>query len=276
MPNSKRRKRPAQQDGDKLTAKQLQQSILQLFRANPDRRFTPKQIIQHLQLSNNKDAVRHAIEQLQADGQLKTVPVLKLRDSARSDSGANTNTNGRSDSRSSPSRHSAKSSGKGFDKPDRSSNSKGSSSWSADPEELFVGKVDLSRSGSGYIIIDGREQDVFVQGRNLAGAMNGDTVRIRIFPSRGRHKPEGEVVEGCNTPLSFFSAPTATPVNTALSFLIGSNMISTSPSCPTTTWAPATVTRWWCTSPTGPTAPAAIPEVLSPSAWAPSAPPIWK
>jgi len=57
------------------------------------------------------------------------------------------------------------------------------------------GVVDMTRSGSAFIVIDGAEQDVFVIGKRLNNAQDGDKVKIRTWTPSGRRKPEGEVVE---------------------------------------------------------------------------------
>ena len=184
-----RHKRSGGKNGEKLTTKQLQKQVLHLFRTNPDRRFTPKQIIQHLQLKNNKDAVRYAIQKLQEDGRLKSVSAFKLDDSGskgtrskrKHDDQAAVDTNR-------PGFSSSASKARAGDK-------RRSGQQATGDEGELEGVVDLSRSGSGYIVVDGREQDIFVPQRRLSGAMNGDTVRIRFWTPRGRNKPEGEVVE---------------------------------------------------------------------------------
>ncbi len=278
MTNKKRRGKggPSDKGGDKLTGKQLQQSILQLFRSNPERRFTPKQIIQHLQLKNNKDAVRYAIEQLQANGKLKTVPALKLKEAPREpDADRDFNRNatreinsgaqparakrGRRDDSTSDTNNGRRSTAKsedtdrrttrgrgaddasdrrksstdgitdngstdnargnrrpgGFAKPgsessnDRRSGgseqrSRGGRQSAATSDDELTGKLDMSRSGSGYVIVEGREQDIFITARNLGGAMNGDIVRIRTWTPRGRNKPEGEVLEVVTHAVEFF------------------------------------------------------------------------
>jgi ribonuclease R len=57
------------------------------------------------------------------------------------------------------------------------------------------GRVDMTRSGSAFIVIDGEDQDVFVVGKRLGNAQDGDKVKIRTWTPSGRRKPEGEVVE---------------------------------------------------------------------------------
>ena len=205
-----RHKRSGGKDGEKLTTKQLQKQVLHLFRTNPERRFTPKQIIQHLQLKNNKDAVRYAIQKLQEDGRLKSVSAFKLDEStSKASRGKRKRDDQQAITSNAPGFH-----GKGDKKGDRQQPSgktrhdrHAERHPDTDPngrEGELTGVVDLSRSGSGYIVVDGREQDIFVPQRRLAGAMNGDTVRIRYWTPRGRNKPEGEVVEVTNRKVEFF------------------------------------------------------------------------
>lgn len=57
------------------------------------------------------------------------------------------------------------------------------------------GVVDMTRSGSAFIVLDGDQDDVFVINRRLGNAQDGDKVKIRTWTPSGRRKPEGEVVE---------------------------------------------------------------------------------
>ncbi len=54
-------------------------------------------------------------------------------------------------------------------------------------QSSYTGKVDVTRSGAAYIIVEGREDDIFVAPGSLKGAMNGDTVQVTILP-RGRRR----------------------------------------------------------------------------------------
>ncbi len=60
---------------------------------------------------------------------------------------------------------------------------------------LHEGKVDMTRTGSAYIILDDMEEDVHVSAKHMNTAMNGDRVKIRVWLPRGRRRPEGEVME---------------------------------------------------------------------------------
>ncbi|MBP5488596.1 MAG: ribonuclease R [Bacteroidales bacterium] len=73
----------------------------------------------------------------------------------------------------------------------------------------FVGKVQMTREGYVFVIIDGEDDDVFVRAAKTRGALNGDTVRVAVTRtphSGGRAKAligqaargerrEGEIVE---------------------------------------------------------------------------------
>ncbi|MEL7119584.1 MAG: ribonuclease R [Bacteroidota bacterium] len=62
-------------------------------------------------------------------------------------------------------------------------------------QSLHQGKVDMTRSGSAYIIVDDMDNDVFIAPKNMNTALNGDIVRIKVWIPPGRKRPEGEVVE---------------------------------------------------------------------------------
>ncbi|MFN3939041.1 MAG: ribonuclease R, partial [Chitinophagales bacterium] len=59
----------------------------------------------------------------------------------------------------------------------------------------LIGIVDLTRSGSAYVVIDGKLNDVFVPARKTNRAFNGDTVRVKLTRTGKQNKPEGEIIE---------------------------------------------------------------------------------
>lgn len=63
--------------------------------------------------------------------------------------------------------------------------------------DYMVGIADLTSSGSAYIMIDGLEQDVFVQKGKTRNALMGDTVRVYVYPKKhaNQSRAEGEIVE---------------------------------------------------------------------------------
>jgi len=59
----------------------------------------------------------------------------------------------------------------------------------------ITGKVELTLRGTGYIISDESDEDVFVTQSNLNHALSGDTVKVYLYAKKRGKQPEGEVVE---------------------------------------------------------------------------------
>lgn len=57
---------------------------------------------------------------------------------------------------------------------------------------LLKGKLDISRSGMGFVIVDGLEQDIIVRPNDFNHAFNGDTVRVEV----AKHQAKGKRTEG--------------------------------------------------------------------------------
>ena len=58
-----------------------------------------------------------------------------------------------------------------------------------------VGRVQMTREGYAFIIIDGEEDDVFVKASKTRGALHGDTVKVTVTREKTDKRREGEVVE---------------------------------------------------------------------------------
>jgi ribonuclease R len=58
----------------------------------------------------------------------------------------------------------------------------------------YAGRVDMTRSGAAYVIVDDLEEDVFIPQKQMGGAMHRDRVEIEIVSTRKSKKPEGRVV----------------------------------------------------------------------------------
>ncbi len=56
------------------------------------------------------------------------------------------------------------------------------------------GVFDITSRGNAYVRIEGRDEDVFIAGRNTNKAFNKDIVNVYIYPQRKGSKVEGEVV----------------------------------------------------------------------------------
>ena len=60
----------------------------------------------------------------------------------------------------------------------------------------FIGRVQMTREGYAFIIVDGEEDDIFVKASKTRGALNGDTVRVAVTKEKtDRQRREGEVLE---------------------------------------------------------------------------------
>ena len=59
-----------------------------------------------------------------------------------------------------------------------------------------VGKVQMTREGYAFIIVEGEDDDVFVKASKTRGALHGDTVRVSVTREKNdRQRREGEVIE---------------------------------------------------------------------------------
>jgi ribonuclease R len=61
-------------------------------------------------------------------------------------------------------------------------------------KNVHQGRVDMTRSGSAYIIMDELEDDIYIPSKYTGGAMHKDIVQVDIIPGRKGKKPEGRVV----------------------------------------------------------------------------------
>lgn len=62
--------------------------------------------------------------------------------------------------------------------------------------ESVTGKLDIARSGMGFVIVDGLEQDIVVRPNDFQHAFHGDTVKVQISNDSGRgRRTEGKVTE---------------------------------------------------------------------------------
>jgi exoribonuclease R len=70
--------------------------------------------------------------------------------------------------------------------------------------EIFQYKIDeihtqgllqLTSSGSGYVVPGGVEEDIFIRENNLGLALGGDRVKVLLHPQKGHRKLEGQIIE---------------------------------------------------------------------------------
>ena len=158
------RKKKSKTKGRKLNTKDLKWAVLRFLRRQPKKKWSAKQIIKKLKIANNKDSVTNVLDLLTNEGKLVFYKDQKYRINRKQD----------------------------FSK---SANSE---------RKTLEGRVDMTRTGAAYIVIDKEEEDVYVAARNLKGAMNGDEVQIAVHVPRGRRRPEGEVKKIITRASEFF------------------------------------------------------------------------
>ena len=141
--------------GKKLPLKQLKSQLITLFSKDKTKRLNAKQVINKLQISNNRESVQYALSKLAEDKVLFNVNDDKYRW-------------------------------------DKSATIEAQSKSTL--SKRYMGQLDLIRSGAGYVIVEGLENDIYVHEKNLNGAMNKDIVTVRVPKIPGKRKPEGVVI----------------------------------------------------------------------------------
>lgn len=62
-------------------------------------------------------------------------------------------------------------------------------------KKYVTGKVDMKQTGKAYVITEELGEDVFIESSNTGRALNGDVVKVYVFPKRSKRKIEGEIIE---------------------------------------------------------------------------------
>jgi len=57
------------------------------------------------------------------------------------------------------------------------------------------GRIEITRSGMGFVIVEGMETDILIRPNDFNTAMHGDTVRVTVKPNRDGKRLQGEVVQ---------------------------------------------------------------------------------
>lgn len=172
--------------GKKLTAKNLQIELLKFLLTEPKKQFTPRQLADLLKIENNKDSVEHALLQLELAGSVKSYKENKF---------------GVALERLTVVQKQEPKTGPDAKFPKLAFPANSNKRPPAGEKKMIEGRVDMTRSGAAYIVSDSLDSDVYIAPRYLNGALNGDTVRVLLFPGAPRHrrgqpprKPEGEVL----------------------------------------------------------------------------------
>ncbi|MES2882540.1 MAG: ribonuclease R, partial [Bacteroidota bacterium] len=57
----------------------------------------------------------------------------------------------------------------------------------------YKGKIEITRSGMGFVVVAGLETDILIRPNDFNTAMHGDTVRVQVDPYRGGKRLQGKV-----------------------------------------------------------------------------------
>lgn len=60
---------------------------------------------------------------------------------------------------------------------------------------VITGTVDMKQTGKAYVITSDLLEDILISSNNTHKALNGDLVKVRLFPKRKDSKIEGEIIE---------------------------------------------------------------------------------
>jgi ribonuclease R len=64
----------------------------------------------------------------------------------------------------------------------------------ATQSEVVKGKLEISRSGMGFVIVEGREKDIIVKPNDFGKAFHGDTVKVQVMNPHDKNKrTEGKI-----------------------------------------------------------------------------------
>jgi len=58
--------------------------------------------------------------------------------------------------------------------------------------KILVGKIDITQKGSGYVIVEGMDNDIYIPSSETNRALNGDTVEVKVTPEK-KGKLKGRV-----------------------------------------------------------------------------------
>jgi VacB/RNase II family 3'-5' exoribonuclease len=61
--------------------------------------------------------------------------------------------------------------------------------------DYYQGKLDMTAKGSGYVVVEELDEDVFIPSGNINKAFDGDKVEIYIYKRRRNKKSEGEITQ---------------------------------------------------------------------------------
>lgn len=156
----------------KLSPPELSQFIMKMYKAHPGKWYSARQVMDKLKVANNKIEVQNVLSKMAEKG------LLALDEDYRFGL-----------------LHSEK---------PIAENQRYSGGSSRAQQNIITGYIDMTRTGSAYIISKDTTSDVFVAPKNLRNALHGDTVSVRTWIPKGKTRMEGEVMEVLERATDFF------------------------------------------------------------------------
>ena len=137
----------------KLSSEQLKQRIIKQFIKRPKKRYNAKLLSIKTRASNSTDSIQHVLNVLEDEGKIFQLEGNKYR-------------------------------------LDRFYNEK----METQPSNKKVkGRVDMTRSGAAFILVDEMEGDVYVPSKFTNGAMHGDIVEVALVVKPWKKRTEGKI-----------------------------------------------------------------------------------
>jgi ribonuclease R len=61
--------------------------------------------------------------------------------------------------------------------------------------EMYKGRLEIVRSGMGFVVVDGLDQDVLIRPEYMGTALDGDEVRVEVYKAGSKGRAEGRIKE---------------------------------------------------------------------------------
>lgn len=61
--------------------------------------------------------------------------------------------------------------------------------------QILKGKLDISRSGMGYVMVEGQDKDIMVRPNDFGKAFHGDLVKVQVAKDAGSKRAEGKITD---------------------------------------------------------------------------------
>ena len=59
----------------------------------------------------------------------------------------------------------------------------------------YKGVLEITRSGMGFVVVDGLETDILVRPNDFNTALHGDVVRVEVDPEKAGKRMQGAVID---------------------------------------------------------------------------------